>query len=183
MSKIIVTDMDDVLVSLLDAWIDYFNTKYNKSVKYEDITDWDMLKFYPDLTEKELHESLNTEELWKAVKPIKESVIYLKKLYDEGYKILVCTACYFTNIAVKLINCLFPNYPFLTYKDIIICYDKSLIKCDYIIDDYHENIKNSKATRFLMNAPYNRNISNDYYDFRVNSFEDVYYIIKELEKK
>lgn len=182
MNKVIVTDMDDVLVGLLHAWLNYLNNKYNSNVNYEDVVDWDMLKVYPNLTNKDLAESLKDEELWKSVKPIEESVTYLKKLYDEGYTIYVCTAAHYDTIKIKLVNALFPNYPFLDYKNIIMCNNKSLIKCDYIIDDYHENLKNNDAIKILIDAPYNKNADKLTYDFRAKSFKEVYQIIHEFEQ-
>lgn len=182
MSKVIVTDMDDVLIHLLPAWLDYLNNKYNTTVKYEDVVEWDMQKAFPSLLPKQIYEPLTEEDLWKSVKPIKESITYLKKLYDEGYTIYVCTSAHYNTIKIKLINALFPNYPFLDYKNIITCHDKSLIKCDYIIDDYHENLKNNDAIKILIDAPYNKNADKLTYDFRAKSFKEVYQIIHEFEQ-
>ena len=180
--KVLVTDMDDVLVNLLDTWTSILNSRYSKNVKLEDIQEWDMHKAYPDLNDKQLFGVLNEDELWMQVRPKEGSPEYLLRVKDMGYRIFVCTAAHYKNISKKITLCLLKYYPWLTYKDIIMCHDKELISCDYIIDDYHNNIKRSKAVRFLMDAPYNKiaQTSRDF-DFRVNSMEDVYNILNEYE--
>ena len=48
-NNIIAVDMDDVLVGLLPAWLNYLNSKYNLNVLVEDILEWDMKAAYPML--------------------------------------------------------------------------------------------------------------------------------------
>lgn len=184
MDKIIVTDMDDVLVNFLETWVSQLNATYNKDIKTEDIKDWGMNKFYPELSFEQLYGILNKESFWKLVEPKKGSPETLKRMKEDGYQVYVCTAAHYDNISPKVNECLIKYYPWLTYKDIIICHKKDLLTCNYIIDDYTENIRKSKAIRFLMDAPYNQHarLVIDY-DFRVKSMEEVYNIIKELEKK
>lgn len=181
MEKVIVTDMDDVLVNLLEHWLEYLNTRYDCNVKCEDVVEWDMSKAYPTLTPEQLYGALSDEELWKAVTPRKDAIKYLTKLHNEGYKILVATAASYNTIKTKLVNALFPYFKFLTYKDIIMIYDKHLLKCSIIIDDYHENLRGSDAVKILVNAPYNKNCDEMIYDFRVDGWKEIYQIIHELE--
>ncbi len=180
MQKIIVTDMDDVLVDLLPIWIKCLNERYNKSVRYEDITEWRMKVAYPDLTDKQLYGILNEEHLWQQVKPKGTSVEDVKMLVSKGYKVYVCTASHYKTVSNKMTHALFPYFDF-DYRDIIVCHDKHLVQCDYLIDDNPENLKHSSAVTFLMDAPYNQTADERYYDFRVTSLSDMYNIIKELE--
>ena len=98
-----------------------------------------------------------------------------------GHKIYVCTATHYKNLSQKLNSCLTKYFPWLTYTDIIMCHNKQMIKCDYIIDDYPENIRGHSAVSFLMDAPHNRSCDKVAYDFRVKTFRDIIQIIDELE--
>ncbi len=49
----LLIDADDTLWSLIDPWTVALNEKYNLNVKSEDITDWDICRFYPTLTKEE----------------------------------------------------------------------------------------------------------------------------------
>ena len=182
MNKILVTDMDDVLVDLLTAWTNVLNKRYNKSVRPCDVLDWDMKIAYPDLSDKELYGVLNEEELWKQVLPMNDSPEYLKLINDTLCKVYVCTATHYKNIEKKIVNCLMKYYSWLGYKDIIMCHDKSMLKCDYIVDDNVQNVKNSDGIKFLFDRPHNQRENTHNYDFRVKSMKDVYEIIKEFQE-
>lgn len=175
---VIVTDFDDVMNELLVHWLEVLNTIYFKHVLYENVTDWDMTKAYPDLTPKQIYSPLESEEFWDEVEPNYQAIYYIHKLIKEGHKVLVCTASKYTTLKAKFDNCLFRYFDYLTYKDIIICQDKSLIQCDVIIDDYWENIKNSKAIKILKRSPYNKKADPD---FEVYDWKEIYEIIENLE--
>lgn len=175
---IIVTDFDDVMNELLIHWLEYLNSKYIKNVLYEDVTDWGMSKVYPDLTPEQIYSPLKSEEFWSGVEPNYQAIYYIKKLIDEGHKVLVCTASKYTNLVAKFDNCLFKYFDYLSYKDIISCYHKSLIQCDVIIDDYWDNIKDSKAIKIIKKAPYNKDNDADY---EVWDWKEIYQIIQDIE--
>ena len=180
---VIITDLDDVVINLLDAWIKWLNEKYNRTVTKQDIKQWDMSIPYEGLTDDQIYEPLNLAEFWKTVQPCKGAVKYIKKLRDEGHTVLIATSTYYKNLINKFENAVFPHFPYLSFKDIMICYHKGLIDCDILIDDYHQNLKNSKATRILVNEPYNVDCDKSFWDFRVkpDDWEFLYKLIHELE--
>ena len=179
--KVIVTDMDDVLVDLLPAWISTLNFRYNQHVKVDDIVEWDMRKAFPTLKPEQIYSVLGEQTFWSLVTPKGDAVQGLTELHDMGHKIYVCTATHYKNLSQKLNSCLTKYFPWLTYTDIIMCHNKQMIKCDYIIDDYPENIRGHSAVSFLMDAPHNRSRDKVAYDFRVKTFRDIIQIIDELE--
>ena len=181
MNKVIAFDMDDVLVELLNTWLDVLNRHHNLKVKKEDVVDWDMKLAYPTLNEHQIYECLGAPYFWKEVEKKDNGPEVVQRFIDDGYKVVVVTAARPESIATKLNKCLFKHYPMLSYKDIIMAHQKDLINCDYIVDDGPHNLKNHKAIKFLMDAPYNKNCDKIIYDFRVKNLEEVYSIIKEIE--
>ncbi len=181
MNKVIVTDMDDVLVDLLPTWVKVLNERHHLTVKVTDIIEWDMGKAFPTLCPQEIFSVLSEDDFWSIVPPRKDAVTGLQKLREKGYIVYVCTATHYKNMKTKIDNCLFKHFPYLSYKDIIMSHNKQLIDCDYIIDDYPENIRGHKAISFLMSAPHNKNCDEMVYDFRVDNFNDIIKVIEELE--
>jgi 5'(3')-deoxyribonucleotidase len=49
-------------------------------------------------------------------------------------------------------------------------------------DDYHENLRKFKGIKVLRNKPYNTNVDTPYVDFRIDTWDEFYEIVKELEK-
>lgn len=176
----IITDMDDVLVNLLAAWVRKLNERYGTNVKHKDVKQWDMHIAFPTLTDKQLFGILNEEEFWDEVSPFYDAVAYLKMLIDEGHKVVVATASHYRTIRPKLEKALFPYFTYLGWKDIIMISDKHLLKGDVMIDDNPDNLKDFEGIKILQNAPYNQNASIKEYDFRVSNFEEAYQIIQEL---
>ena len=181
MSKVIVTDMDDVTNHLLNAWLEYLNTTYNCNVKYEDVSEWNMQKAYPTLTPDQIYGVLKQEAFWENVDPDYEAIYYLRKLHTEGFKILVVTASSHNTIGVKVNKALLPYFEFLDYTDIIMTHHKPLIQCDYIVDDYLPNLIGSKAIKILKDAPYNQDADELDYDFRVTRWKEIYELIHQME--
>lgn len=181
MRKVFVTDMDDVIVELADAWVRHLNFHYRTKVQVEDLTSWGMSEMFPTLTSEEIYSVLSKPEFWQGVKAKEGSPEVLQKLIDEDYEVYICTATSYNNLQVKVINCLLKYCPWVTKHHIICCHNKGLIKCNYLVDDYPPNFKGSDAITFLMDRPWNRNCDEQLYNFRVYSMQEVYNIIKVLE--
>lgn len=88
----ILVDMDDTLENLCEVWVDYLNEIYGTNVRLTDVTQWDMTKIFPTLNRNEIFDVLTEETLWERVRPLTGAVEYLKKLMDDGHKIIVVTS-------------------------------------------------------------------------------------------
>ena len=171
-------DLDDSIEYLIEAWITYLNNKYQLNVKYENVKHWDMSKSFPTLTEKEIVEPLFMDSFWETVKPMPDAVEYLKKLMDDGHQVYICTNSHYKTLASKMDNVLFKYFPFITWDNVIICKNKQMIKCDYLIDDGSHNIVGDYKG-LLINTPYNENFDETKYPNvrRVYSWKQIYNII------
>ena len=179
---VIVTDLDDVLIQLLPRWIEVLNERYGYSVTKADIKQWSMEIPFEGLTPDQIYGPLHEAEFWASVKPCKGAQKYLKMLMDEGHQVYIATSTHYATIHDKVVNAVLPNFPFLPYKNIMISYNKGLIKCDYLIDDYHENFRGSDAVRILVDAPYNRECDLSLYNYRVEEdWAQIYTLIHDLE--
>ena len=81
----ILVDMDDVLENLVECWVNELNKKCGSSLREEDITDWRIAKFFPQLTKDDLFSPLNTTEFWEKISPMQNAQDVLKKLIDDGH--------------------------------------------------------------------------------------------------
>ncbi len=177
---VIVFDMDDVLVDLIEPWVQELNSKYGTHVSWNDITQWDMKIAFPTLTWEQIFSVLYEPEFWDKVQPYKEALEYLPKFYKK-HKIYIATAAHTKTIDAKINRCLYKHFPFLTEDNIIMIRDKSLLCCDWIIDDNPENLLLSPGQTICIDKPWNRSYENrkqTYYEYRVNNLKDVYNIIE-----
>lgn len=183
MNKIIAIDFDSVINDLITEWVLYLNRAYTLDKSVNDITHWDMSENYPELTVQEIFSPLYDSLFWLEVPLIAGAKKILKEMKQEGYKVVIVTDSDYRTIKFKWENCLLRLLDkIITTKDVIITSQKSLIKCDYIIDDYENNIKDSTAIRLLIDYPYNRNASENTFDYRCDNIEDAWECILKIEE-
>lgn len=183
MNKVIAIDFDSVINDLLSEWIKYLNITYGLNKSIEDILYWDMTENYPQLTVQQIFSPLYDPLFWLRVPLVPNAKKVIREMKKEGYKVVVVTDSDYRIIKFKWENCLLRLLDkVITSKDIIITSQKSLIKCDYIIDDYENNLKDSKAIRLLIDYPYNRNAAENTFDYRCNNIEDAWECILHIEE-
>lgn len=176
----ILVDIDDTIEDLLGAWCKWLNEKHNLNVQPKDIKEWDMSKAYPTLSQKELYEPLNYRCFWdKWVKPKPDAMKYLKKLYDDGFNIYLCTATYYKSVEMKY-ECIVQRYfPYIKWDHVIITSNKAMIHGDFLIDDGIHNLEHGDFIKILLSASHNME-----YDaatngmFRATDWEWIYSFIK-----
>lgn len=179
MSKTILIDIDDTIENLCETWVSWLNKQYGTSVKYDEITEWDMSKFFPNLTKEQVFEPLHNPKLWDYVQPKHGAVEYVKKLIDEGYNVYLCTSTDYRNVRPKYEGVIQKYFPYIKWSQVIIASHKQMIKADFLIDDGVHNLENGDYIKILMTAPHNKD-----YDaegngmYRADNWKNVYKIIK-----
>lgn len=175
----ILVDVDDVLLDTLYWWVDALNIKYGTSVNPLTITDWEISTAFPTLSRDEIYSPLFDCDFWKYVKPKPDAPYYLKRLIDDGYKIIIVTNTYKETAEFKFNNALFPNFPYLRNADIVLTDKKYLVKGDILIDDYLKNLVSSNWHPIMFDAPHNRKYNCDMFGiYRAKSWEDIYNYVK-----
>lgn len=179
---VILVDMDDTIEELLRCWVAYLNNRYDLTVNFSDIVDWELLPYFPSLTEEQVYEVLVEEELWKTVVPIEGSVACLQKLMEEGFTIRICTASSPTSYALKMKYVMKKYFPFINTRTQCICiHDKQMIKADILLDDNPNNLIGGSYKGILFSRRTNTNVD---YPIRVNSWDEFYeYVQKDFSEK
>ena len=61
---IVFIDMDNVLENFTQLWVRILNVKYRTSVRYDKMKSYDIHKYYPKLSDKQIFEPLNVPEFY-----------------------------------------------------------------------------------------------------------------------
>lgn len=162
-------DIDCVLNDLVEKWILYLNTKYDLNVTYDDITTYEMIKHFPELTIEQIYEPLYLTDFWESLVPRKDSIHYLKKLVDEGHTIKLITATVVENMQIKC-DWILKYFPFINKNDIWMVFDKTWINTDILLDDNIDNLKGESYTPICYSQPWNKTFCG----FRVNDWAEFY---------
>lgn len=165
----ILIDLDDTIESLGTAWCHRLNEQYGTNVSYEDITEWDVAKFFPDLTRNKVYKPLHDEDFWDTVKLKEGAAEFIEKLFNEGHEIYIVTSSYYDSIKPKFEKIIRKNMPFLSWSNIIVCKNKYMISGDVLIDDGVHNLLRGNYKKILFTAPHNKS-----YDAGANGMDRVY---------
>lgn len=177
----VLIDIDDTIEDLLAAWCKCLNDLYGLNVKPDEITEWDMSKFFPNLTKEQVFEPLHNEEFWDLIKPKDGAVEYLKKLIDDGFKVYLCTSTDYRNVKVKFEKVIQKYFPYISWKQVIVTDKKQLINADFLVDDGVHNLEGGNYEKILMSAPHNQSYDAEANNmFRADTWETVYSLIKTL---
>ena len=176
--KTILVDIDDTIENLCEAWIDNLNRKYGTTVKLEDVTDWNVHKYFPKITKEQLFEPLHSDEFWKEVKPKEGAAHYLHKLIDDGYNVFLCTSTHYDTVKPKFEYVIKKYFPFIKWERVIICSYKQMIRADYLVDDGVHNLIQGGYKKILFTAPHNLKCNLEKYGMiRADNWKEVYDII------
>lgn len=170
---VVAIDFDGVLNNMLDLWVKRLNEKYDLKFNPEDIKYWDMSKTFTMIPNEQIYTPLYSEDFWCNVTQAFFAKYVIERLKNQNFNVVIVTATDFCMCNDKIYNCILRLFPIIHEKDIIICHDKSLIRCDYIIDDYEENLANNNGYRILIDKSYNVNADKSKYDYRAQDLHDA----------
>lgn len=178
----ILVDMDNVLVHLTSAWVKYLNKMHGTTVRVEDIKDWEIAKFFPSLTEEEVLEPLAIDSFWKTVDVDVKSLLYMRKLFEDGHDLYIVTATDYRNIKAKVEYIIKHYFPYIDNKHLIIAHNKQMIKGDVLIDDYIENLLGGDYRGILFNASHNKQLDIKKFAHiqRAVDWQEVYELIQQM---
>jgi len=186
MKPTILVDCDDVLVDLCTAWLNKLNEIYGTNYKASDAPDWDMTGMFDGINREDLFKPLHKAEIWHKVKPIDDSITYLRALYNEGYEIYVVTATDYRNVKFKVGNTIAKYFPFIDEKHTIICHNKQLVgdnNC-ILVDDYINNLIGGKYKKILFDRPHNKSVSIENTDIKkVYNWQECYELIHRITEE
>lgn len=155
-NTVVLLDVDDTLIDLLSAWCSWLNRFYGLCVEPNEITDWNIAKFFPMLTVEQVFKPLQLEKFWKTVKPKDEAIKYVKQLVDDGFDVYICTSTDYRNVKLKFEHIIAKYFPFISWQRVIVTSRKQMIKADFLVDDAVHNHEGGDYFKILMSAPHNR---------------------------
>lgn len=155
-------DVDNVLRDNLGEMVKLYNEHFNENKDVSDITNYKTEIMFPKIEEETGQTSSNwffqehSNELFVEAKPFDNVADDIKKLKEFG-KIVIVTYQKTDLNKKQTIEWLAKNN--IEYDSIVFTKDKSIVDCDYFIDDNDWNFQNCTAEYgALITAPYNKDV-------------------------
>lgn len=151
--RTILCDADDTIVNLCTSWIDKLNQKHGTNVKYEDVVDWNISIFFPNLSKEEVYAPIYEKNFWNRITPVDGCFDVLKRI-NQNNDLYIVTATNYQTCDAKIERILH-LFPFLQWSQFIVTEKKQLINGDYLIDDGIHNFYGGKYSGILFDRPHN----------------------------
>lgn len=159
---IICVDWDCVLNNLMDKVLEIYNAQSGKNIQMSELISYNFYDCLPKEDADGIVRLFKNKAMWDSLTPIQGSRDGLQKLLDEGHKLYVVTATATENWPWK-ISWFKKHFPFFNIDNVIRMMDKSLFKCDVMIEDcYDQLIKNKLCHKVILDYPWNHDEPKDW---------------------
>jgi 5'-nucleotidase len=150
--KRILIDMDGVLADIYTRYFELFEEETGFARKTDEIIGLKEAEAFPQAVRW-----IETPGFFRTIPVIRDSQRVLKLLNDSFEIIVVSMA---TEYPVSLTDkqlWLNENFPFISWRQVVFCGNKSLIPGDIMIDDHFKNLDTFKGESILFSQPHNIN--------------------------
>lgn len=182
---IIAVDFDNILNNLTEKTIEFYNSHNGKDIKMSDITSYN----FHDCVDKEDADGIiklfKSKALWDSLSPLAGARESLRKLIDDGHRVYIVTATATENFSWK-IQFLKKYFSFFNIDNVIRMMDKSLLRCDILIEDCLDQlIKHKLCHRVCLDYTWNQNENKDFvYDiYRCKDWNEILEAVNKIEEE
>lgn len=151
----ITLDMDDVLADTHGKLVGIILKEFDTSLTEKDLNSASLRSLLHPKQYKRVVAILNEPGFFRDVPVMKDAVEVVREL-SGYYEIFVASAAMeFRNSLIDKFDWLDEHFPFIHWKNRVLCGDKSIVRSDYLIDDHVFNLVNFSGKGILFNAPGN----------------------------
>ena len=173
----IAVDMDGVLADTESHFIHYYETESGQKVDRQTLLGIPEHQSLPDKTA--VHRYVHSEGFFRTLPLIPGSVSAVKSLMEDFDVFIVSAAMEFPLSLFEKKCWLEEHFPFVSWKNIVFCGDKSIIKTDYLIDDHLKNLDHFSGIPLMFTASHNVYAERHH---RLNNWKEILLYFEILKK-
>lgn len=168
MRKSIAIDMDGVIADEVTQLLSLYEMHYGIQVHPDEIVGRHEDDVVPH---KDAYNTLSKMPGFFRTMPVMPGAIEAVKELQQKFDIyIVSAAMQYPYCLVEKRDWLGEHFPFIDWRHIVFCGDKSIIGTDYMIDDHIKNLDYFKGTTIMFHAFHNVNHT---HHTRANNWQEV----------
>ncbi len=146
--------MDGVIADVETQYLRYYEKEYGQTISRQSIRGVSELEVFPEgVVVKMLH----SPGFFRTL-PVMDGAVEAVKSLMETYEVyIVSAAMEFPLSLFEKREWLAEHFPFISWKNIIFCGDKSIIHTDFMIDDHCKNLDTCRGKAIMFEAFHNVN--------------------------
>ena len=159
--------MDEVLAAMMTKFLTVYEKEYGEVLKREEY--WG--KKFQDMPKVMALRPLIFEKgFFRDLPVMEDSQEVLQELSERFDLYIVTAAMEFRNSFEDKYDWLREHFPFISWRNVVFCGDKHIIKTDWLIDDTPYNLKNFSGTPILYTSSHNTEEDRFH---RVNNWQEI----------
>jgi 5'-nucleotidase len=165
--KRILVDMDGVLADVYARYAELYEEQTGLVKSKEELIGYKEAESYPDAIQW-----VSTPGFFRSLPVMPDSQRVLK-LLNESYEIIIVSMAteYPSSLTDKQLW-LNEHFPFISWRQVVFCGNKSLIPADIMIDDHFKNLDYFKGETIMFLQPHNLE-STDHNHVTVSSWAEI----------
>src|SRR5580693_5869105 len=132
----VLVDMDEVIADPMGEMIAWYRKQFGRGVDYQSMLGGSWLKGFPKEHQELVRERLLSPGFFRNLPVIPDSIDILSRMNAKYEIFIVSAATEFPNSLKDKLEWLLEHFPFLSWKQLVLCGDKRPICGDYMIDDH-----------------------------------------------
>ncbi|MBW7893085.1 MAG: 5'(3')-deoxyribonucleotidase, partial [Chitinophagaceae bacterium] len=151
----IIIDMDEVMADTMGGMFTWYKERFILPLDYEKMKGSWMLGI-PEAHKTMVREQLYSVGFFRHLPVMKDCVEVMEELNKQYEVFIVSAATEFPNSLKDKLEWLEEHFPFLTWRQLVLCGDKRMIAGDYMIDDHVRNLVHFKGKPYLYSTILNK---------------------------
>ena len=149
--KRIAVDMDGVLANVYSQFVKMYAAETGKIITPEEMIGRPEGEVFPNVLEY-----VNSPGFFRHA-PLMEDGQRVLQLLDERYQLFIVSAAMeFPNSLQEKQAWLYEFFPFITWRQIVFCGSKEIIRADIMVDDHFKNLDYFTGKTYLFTQPHNQ---------------------------
>lgn len=166
--KSIAIDMDNVIVDIESQYILWYQQKFGVTISKAQLAGKPETEGFPE--KEAVYNFLFTPGFFRTASVIEGAQQAVQQLMQSYQVYIVSAAMEFPKSLNEKLEWLHEYFPFVSWRNIIFCGDKSIIGTDYMIDDHVKNLDTFGGNGLLYTACHNINIDRH---TRLNNWDEA----------
>lgn len=163
--------MDDVLADASARILEVFNELNNTSITKDFFNDKDFYEFINSNGHISYRSSLFEPGFFANLEVIPDAQEVVKELSEKHKVYVVSAATEFPNSLREKYDWMEKHFPFISWKNFMLCGDKSIVKGDVMIDDHDKNLIPFDGEKLLFDAMHNKLLTGYH---RVHNWQEIH---------
>ncbi|RFS14240.1 5' nucleotidase, NT5C type [Emticicia sp. C21] len=156
--KRIAIDMDDVMAATGRKILKTYNHINSTAFTEEHFENKSYFEIFEEKNYHKIREEVFKPGFFRDVEVMADAIEVVKKLHKKYEVFIVSAATEFPNSLKDKMDWLEEHFPFISWRNIVLCGDKSIVAADYMIDDHEKNLKTFKGKTLMFSAIHNQKV-------------------------